>query len=199
MRGIRSNQGNEDRMIAKKGRRGRSALNEDGTPRAVDVHVGSRIRMRRLYLGQSQSELARAVGLTFQQIQKYERGLNRVSASRLYDLARVLDVPVSFFFDDMPEGIDLSGPGGAGAQGRNTAEASDLTNPLAQRETAELVRSYYNIADPNVRKRVYEMVKALAAEVDAAEAEAEASVGLVIPAPGVDENDGPENGTDMSH
>ena len=181
-------------MIAKKGRRGRSALNEDGSPRAVDVHVGSRIRMRRLYLGLSQSELARSVGLTYQQIQKYERGLNRVSASRLYDLARVQDVPVSFFFGDMPEDIDLSGPSGAGVQSRDSTGVSDLTNPLAQRETAELVRAYYNIADTTVRKRVYEMVKALAAEVEAAEE----SVGLAVPVSGTEENDGPENGTGMS-
>ena len=178
-------------MIAKKGRRGRSALNEDGTPRAVDVHVGSRIRMRRLYLGQSQSELARSVGLTFQQIQKYERGLNRVSASRLYDLARVLDVPVSFFFDDMPEDIDLSRPGG----GKGPEGGSDLTDPLAQRETAELVRAYYNIGDTTVRKRVYEMVKALAVEGESADG----GVGLDIPASGTDDNDGSENGTGMSH
>src|SRR4051795_11251213 len=86
----------------------------DGTPQAggsekegraspIDVHVGARIRLRRTLLGMSQEKLGEALGLTFQQVQKYERGVNRVGASRLFDLSRVLDVPISFFFDDMPE------------------------------------------------------------------------------------------------
>src|ERR1700748_1341571 len=71
-------------------------------PNPVDVHVGSRVRLRRTLLGMSQEKLGNAVGLTFQQIQKYERGANRIGASRLFDMSRVLDVPVQFFFDDMP-------------------------------------------------------------------------------------------------
>ncbi len=71
-------------------------------PSPIDVHVGSRVRLRRTLLGMSQERLGEALGLTFQQVQKYERGVNRIGASRLFDLSRVLDVPISFFFDDMP-------------------------------------------------------------------------------------------------
>ncbi|WP_348657957.1 helix-turn-helix transcriptional regulator [uncultured Thalassospira sp.] len=81
--------------------RGRTAT---GAPNPVDVHVGSRVRLRRTLLGMSQEKLGEAIGLTFQQIQKYERGANRVGASRLYDLSKALDVPVSFFFDAYEEG-----------------------------------------------------------------------------------------------
>ena len=75
----------------------------ESRPSPIDVHVGSRIRLRRTLLGMSQERLGESLGLTFQQVQKYERGVNRVGASRLFDLSRVLDVPISFFFDDMPE------------------------------------------------------------------------------------------------
>jgi transcriptional regulator with XRE-family HTH domain len=74
----------------------------------IDAHVGSRIRLRRTLLGMSQERLGEALGLTFQQVQKYERGVNRVGASRLFDLSRVLDVPISFFIDDMPEPLAAS-------------------------------------------------------------------------------------------
>ena len=76
---------------------------KESRPSPIDVHVGSRIRLRRTLMGMSQERLGEALGLTFQQVQKYERGVNRVGASRLFDLSRVLDVPISFFFDDMPE------------------------------------------------------------------------------------------------
>src|SRR3954471_15881101 len=82
----------------------------EGRPSPIDVHVGSRIRLRRTLLGMSQERLGEALGLTFQQGQKYERGVNRVGASRLYDLSRVLDVPISFFYDDMPESLGGQGP-----------------------------------------------------------------------------------------
>lgn len=133
-------------------------------PRLVDVHVGQRIRMRRLFKGMSQSDLARSLGLTFQQVQKYERGMNRVSASRLYDLSRVLEVPVSFFFDDLPEDAkdDARIPS---TDAVGLAEAG-LSDPLAKRETAELVRAYYSISDLTLRKRVYDMIKALGEQAD---------------------------------
>src|ERR1700709_409484 len=73
----------------------------ESRPSPIDIHVGSRVRLRRTLLGMSQEKLGEAIGLTFQQVQKYERGANRIGASRLFDLSRVLDVPVSFFFDDM--------------------------------------------------------------------------------------------------
>ena len=78
---------------------------KESRPSPIDVHVGSRIRLRRTLLGMSQERLGEALGLTFQQVQKYERGVNRVGASRLFDLSRVLDVPISFFFDDMPDSL----------------------------------------------------------------------------------------------
>src|ERR1700733_2217914 len=81
------------------------AEEKESRPSPVDMHVGARIRLRRTLMGMSQERLGDALGLTFQQVQKYERGVNRVGASRLFDLSRVLDVPISFFFDDMPEGM----------------------------------------------------------------------------------------------
>jgi transcriptional regulator with XRE-family HTH domain len=111
-------------------------------------------------LGLSQERLGEAVGLTFQQIQKYERGANRIGASRMYDLAHVLDVPVSFFFEDMPDDVkqrDAAPPGSPAAE-----EAVVERNPLNRRETLELVRAYYRIGSARVRKRVFELVKAVA-------------------------------------
>ena len=118
-------------------------------PHPVDIHVGSRIRMRRTLLGMSQEKVGEALGLTFQQVQKNERGANRVGASRLYELGRILDVPVSFFFEGAP---DTDAP---------VQPVADDLDPLAKRETLELVRAYYRIADPRVRKRVFELTKAL--------------------------------------
>ena len=129
-----------------------------GKPNPVDIHVGSRVRLRRTMLGMSQEKLGEAIGLTFQQVQKYERGANRIGASRLFELSRVLDVPVSFFFDDMPSdaGIRISRP-----HDGEEAETVEL-DPMAKRETLELVRAYYRITEPGVRKKVFELAKALA-------------------------------------
>jgi transcriptional regulator with XRE-family HTH domain len=138
-------------------------------PSAIDAHVGARIRLRRTLMGMSQERLGESLGLTFQQIQKYERGVNRVGASRLYDLARVLDVPISFFFDDMPEPLARGGGGEMGARrGFGFAEAQQTFNDdaLNRRETLELVRAYYRITDPAVRKRVFDLIKSLVPEGD---------------------------------
>jgi transcriptional regulator with XRE-family HTH domain len=132
-----------------------------GGPNPVDVHVGSRVRLRRTLLGMSQEKLGEAIGLTFQQVQKYERGANRVGASRLFDLSRVLDVPVGFFFDEMPEDVAASSP--AQAPGRDQPMPEQELDPMVKRETLELVRAYYKIQEPSVRKRLFEMTKALAA------------------------------------
>jgi transcriptional regulator with XRE-family HTH domain len=130
----------------------------------VDVHVGSRFRQRRSLLGLSQTAVGDAAGLTFQQIQKYERGSNRISASRLFEFAKVLDVPVSYFFDEMPANVLRSKPA-SGRAGKNGREAStpfvQEKDPLVRRETLELVRAYYKIRETRVRKRIFEMVKAL--------------------------------------
>ncbi len=132
------------------------------TPHPIDVHVGSRVRLRRIMLGLSQERLGDAVGLTFQQIQKYERGANRIGASRLFQLSRVLDVPVSFFFDDAPIATDSAGGGGAAMGQANGDSGSGLqsNDPLVAQETADLVDAYYNITDLNLRKRVYDLTKA---------------------------------------
>ncbi len=134
-----------------------------GKPNPIDVHVGARVRLRRTLLGMSQEKLGEALGLTFQQVQKYERGANRVGASRLFDLSRVLDVPVSFFFDDMTDDLKTQTPALiAGAGELNEPLAPFDQDPMARRETLELVRAYYRISDPQVRKRVYELAKVLA-------------------------------------
>ncbi|AJD54436.1 Transcriptional regulator, contains XRE-family HTH domain [Thalassospira xiamenensis M-5 = DSM 17429] len=129
----------------------------NGVPHAVDIHVGKRLRMRRTLLGLTQNAVAKSVGLTFQQLQKYERGGNRIGASRLYDLAQALDVPVSYFFDDLPESVAES-----------TSEARrkvDLgreaeLDVMAKRETLELVRAYYKL-NGNQRKRFFDLVKSM--------------------------------------
>ncbi|NQU55588.1 MAG: helix-turn-helix transcriptional regulator [Rhodospirillales bacterium] len=131
-----------------------------GTPRAVDIHVGQRLRLRRTLLGISQEKLGAAVNLTFQQIQKYERGANRVSASRLFEFSQVLDVSISYFFDDMnAKTIATRGRRMIPKPGEASEPESD---PLARRETLELVRAYYKIIDPKVRKGLFNLTKNIA-------------------------------------
>jgi transcriptional regulator with XRE-family HTH domain len=114
----------------------------------------------------SQEKLGDAIGLTFQQVQKYERGANRIGASRLFDIARALDVPVQFFFDGMqseaPDAImqDVLYHAPAGAS--KIEEPASEPDPMARRETLELVRAYYRIPDANLRRKLFEFAKALA-------------------------------------
>jgi transcriptional regulator with XRE-family HTH domain len=146
------------------------------SPNPIDVHVGKRLRLRRTLLGMSQERLGELLGLTFQQVQKYERGVNRIGSSRLFELGQILDVPVSFFFDDMPRAETAAGQAAVGfapvglarAAGLGLAEEGaafehDLDDGLSldKRETLELIRAYYRIADPAVRKRLFELTKAL--------------------------------------
>ena len=139
---------------------------KENKPSPIDVHVGSRIRLRRTLLGMSQERLGEALGLTFQQVQKYERGANRVGASRLFDLARILDVPISYFFDDMPWPIGKIPSSTAARQALGFAEAQEGfgDDTMSRRETLELVRAYYRITEPAVRKRVFELIKSLTTE-----------------------------------
>ncbi|MEN8831826.1 MAG: helix-turn-helix transcriptional regulator [Pacificibacter sp.] len=116
----------------------------------VDVHVGKRVRHRRWMIGMTQQQLAEKVGIKFQQIQKYETGMNRVSASRLWDISEALDVPVAFFFD----GVHASGAEEAPANGSVPADI------LADKEALELVRSYYSIPE-NQRRRLFELARVL--------------------------------------
>ena len=142
--------------VSRRASRGRTP---SGRPNPIDVHVGGRVRLRRTLLGMSQEKLGEALGLTFQQVQKYERGANRIGASRLFDLARVLDVPVSYFYEDMDEDMAASSPRHMVRATEDPPEFSD--NLMVQRETLELVRAYYRIRDPEVRRRVQELAKAL--------------------------------------
>ncbi len=146
----------------------------------VDRHVGRRLRLRRALLGLSQERLAELAGLTFQQIQKYERGANRIGAGRLWQLAHILGVPVGWFYEELegqPEAGFLAGPAG---QGEHPAPLPGLAEPgvgfvfdpprrpvaappptFDRRETLELVRAFNAIADPVLRRRLYELVRAV--------------------------------------
>ncbi len=129
-------------------RRKRRTVAEFG-PHPVDVHVGSRVRLQRKLLGMSQTDLGNALGLTFQQIQKNERGTNRIGSSRLYLLCHVLDVSIEYFFEGLEEGV--------------TASSED--DVMVKRETLKLVRAYYRIRDPNVRDAIRRMAFAMAKSV----------------------------------
>lgn len=133
-------------------------------PHPIDIHVGLKLRQRRTLLGLSQSKLGDAVALTFQQIQKYERGSNRISASKLFYFSQILDVPLDYFFEDMPpESLDkLNDP-------QFRADGGPGTDHLSRRETLELVRSYYAIADPALRKRILRLARAVADSQDGKE------------------------------
>jgi transcriptional regulator with XRE-family HTH domain len=147
----------------RKPRKSSGRMASKGFPNPIDVHVGQRIRQRRTLLGMSQEKLAEAIGLTFQQVQKYERGANRVGSSRLFDLSRVLDVPISYFFEDMEASVAAKSP--SRLMGVSEAKLQPYAaepDPLARRETLELVRAYYKINEPRVRKRVFELTKSLA-------------------------------------
>ncbi|PCI37527.1 MAG: transcriptional regulator [Rhodospirillaceae bacterium] len=140
-----------------------------GTPRPVDVHVGARLRQRRTLLGMSQEKLGEAVELTFQQIQKYERGANRIGASRLYQLGQVLDVSVSYFFEEMPGEVQKTRGDYAAPENSEKLESVQTSDPMARRETLELVRAYYRIEDPKVRKRIFELTKSIAHATEGSE------------------------------
>ena len=121
----------------------------------IDVHVGKRLRMRRNMLGLSQEELGRSVGVTFQQVQKYERGTNRVGSSRLYEFSRILSVPVGYFFDklnatEMTLGFE------------EEAEAYESAPRIDSKETMNLIQAYYRIEDTALRQKIMSLMKAMA-------------------------------------
>ena len=127
----------------------------------IDMHVGMRVRRRRAALGMNQQRLGAAVGLSFQQIQKYESGANRISSSRLYEFAKVLKVPVAHFFKNVQTNM-LRGPGAKKFAGVSIP-SDDAKDPFIKPETMELVRAYYKIREGKIRKRIFEMVKAVGA------------------------------------
>ncbi len=142
-------------------RRGVKTRPTRGGPNPIDIHVGARVRLRRNLLGLTLQTLAKAVGVAYQQLQKYEWGVNRIGASRLFYLSHVLDVPVSFFFDDLSPAA-----AGAGrkrrARGLSEAPAAALdSDVLNKRETGELIRAYYRVKDPQLRKRVLGLLEAV--------------------------------------
>lgn len=129
-------------------------------PNPIDTHVGSRVRLRRMLLGMSQERLGDSMGLTFQQVQKYEKGVNRIGASRLFQISKILDVPVQFFFEEAPYA------GGDGSAPRGMAEPDSeafILEFLNSREGLELNRAFVKISDAKVRKSVVDLVRALSA------------------------------------
>lgn len=149
----------KDKKTDRKTRRGRTP---SGDPNPIDVHVGNRIRIRRNLLGWSQEKLGLMMGLTFQQVQKYEKGLNRVSASRLWDFSVVMDTPISFFYDDMDAETKDSSP----RRFCNTENDLSLhenmevfeADPMRKQATLELVRAYYKIGNRRVAKHLYDLI-----------------------------------------
>ena len=127
----------------------------------VDSHVGARIRLRRMLLGMSQEKLGECLGLTFQQVQKYEKGVNRIGASRLFDLAHVLGVPVQFFYDEIEHNGHNNGhPSMAGFAERPTE--TYVVDFLGSRDGLELNKAFVRITDPKVRRSVIDLVRSLA-------------------------------------
>jgi transcriptional regulator with XRE-family HTH domain len=128
------------------------------SPNPVDKHVGHRIRLRRMMLGMSQGTLGTALGLTFQQVQKYEKGANRVGASRLQQISQALQVPVAFFFEGAP-----AMPGHAGPASEASAHA-DVSNFVATSEGLALTQAFLRIKDPGLRRRIVDLVQGIAGE-----------------------------------
>ena len=130
------------------------------------MHVGKRVRLRRTLLGLSQEQLGDALNLTFQQVQRYERGTNRISASRLWDISQILDTSISYFFEDMSPQTKLGSPRKVNREEQKLLEDDFERDPISRRETLELVRTYYSISEPNVRKRLAELIKIVAGTVN---------------------------------
>jgi len=144
----------------KKSCRGRTP---SGAPNPIDIHVGNRIRLRRTLLGLSQEKLASLLGLTFQQVQKYEKGMNRVGASRLWDISKVLEAPINFFYEDMDKDVANQSP-----RTFSIANEADLflaeegedfnSDPMLRQETIELVKAYYKIPNRKAARYLYDLI-----------------------------------------
>ena len=132
-----------------------------GIPNPVDIYVGEKLKERRKLLGLSQTELADMLGISFQQIQKYEKGKNRISASRLVDLSNVLDVNITYFFNEIPTNVLKQSP--RLMTSLNEEPSNEIKdNPMTKRETLTLVRNYYKITDEKKRRSIITLCKALA-------------------------------------
>lgn len=142
----------------------RTKKDEDG-PNPVDIYVGSKVKSRRLILGLSQEELAKAIGLTFQQVQKYERGTNRISVSRLVDICKVLKVQIDYVLDGSFYAGRAPGQRNLAIKGFSDTKQEALEpDPLMNRDVLELVRAYSRIRNPQLKKQIIEMAKAMSAE-----------------------------------
>lgn len=133
----------------------RQSWRRRGEPDPVDIHVGNRIRTRRILLGKSQEVVAAQLGVSFQQLQKYESGANRVSASRLFDLAHILMTPISYFFDEMAEDLVMG-------QVAPTDPATPSNSVMSDRMTLDLIRDFYRIGSTHEQRCVLELVRAMA-------------------------------------
>ena len=133
---------------------------------AIDIHVGKRVRLRRTLLGMSQEQLGVTLDLTSQQVQKYESGANRISASRLWDISQVLDVTIGYFFEDMSSETKLASPRKVSINLKKIPNEYFESDPVVRRETLELVRTYYSISEPKVRKRLSEIIKSVAGMIN---------------------------------
>lgn len=131
-------------------------------PNPIDAHVGSRVRLRRMLMGMSQERLGESMGLTFQQVQKYEKGVNRIGASRLFHISKILDVPVQFFFEEAP---DIHEPNATPGMAEPQSETF-IIEFLNSREGLELNRAFSRIEDARIRKSVVDLVRALSARDD---------------------------------
>ena len=130
-----------------------------GIPNPIDIYVGQRLKQKRTLLGLSQTKMADKLGITFQQVQKYEKGTNRMSASRLIDLASVLDVPITYFFDDMPDTVSKQSP--RLWANKLIDSVPEMDNPMVKSETLTLVRAYYEIKDRTKRKSIINLCKVM--------------------------------------
>lgn len=132
-------------------------------PNPIDAHVGSRVRLRRMVMGLSQEKLGELLGLTFQQVQKYEKGVNRIGASRLFDLSHVLGVTVQFFYDDMPTAVGSAAQPGLAER---PTEPYVVVDGAGTRDGLELSKAFARISDARVRRALVELAKSLATEPD---------------------------------
>lgn len=142
----------------------RTRMDDEG-PHPVDTHVGAKVKSRRLMLGLSQEELAKSIGLTFQQVQKYERGTNRISVSRLTDISRALKVPIDYFLEGCVNVVLGAGGGAKKTALRGVSDAPQATlepDPMTKRDVLELIRAYEHISTPHLKKQLLEMAKAMA-------------------------------------
>ena len=137
-------------------------IKKKGSAEPVDKHVGKRLRIRRSLLGLSQEKLAEQVGVTFQQIQKYERGANRVSSSKLFQFSKILGVPVDYFFDEMDKNLDPHGADlGLSDNAQDSFGDEENEDIMQRKETIKLVRAYYNITDKNARQDILRLMKTI--------------------------------------